>query len=100
MLFMLMFKMSLFFLLISFLLPDDAIELFVVDLEDDLLLDALLVNELSFVDFVLVLFVLDVLLSPAGDAADHDVPEELAGHDGDLVVHLDVHCRCQLPCSR
>ena len=29
-----------------------------------------------------------------------NVLEELAGHDGNLVVHLDVHCRCQLPCSR
>ena len=24
----------------------------------------------------------------------------MVGHDGDLVVHLDVHCRCQLLCSR
>ena len=50
---------------------------------------------------VLVLFVFDVLLSLEYDVADHDEePEELAGHDGNLVVHLDVHCRCQLPCSR
>ena len=45
--------------------------------------------------------VFDVLLSLEYDVADHDVePEELAGHDGSLVVHIDVHCRCQLPCSR
>ena len=79
-----------------FLFQDDAVELFVVDLEEDLLLllDALLVDERSLVEFVLVLSVLDVLLSPEGDVADYDVPEELAGHDGNLLVHLDVHCRC------
>ena len=77
-----------------FLLQDDAVELLVVDLEDDLLLllDALLVDELSLVDFVLVLFVLNILLSPEGDVADQDVPEELAGLERNLVVHLDVHC--------
>ena len=71
------------------LLQDDAVELLVVDLEDDLLLliDALLVDELALDESVLVLLVLDIL-------------EELAGHDGNLVVPLDVHCRCQLPCSR
>ena len=73
------------------MLQDDAVELLVVDLDvrDDLLLliDALLVD-----DPVLDESVLDLLVS--------DVPEELAGHDENLVVHLDVHCRCQLLCSR
>ena len=72
------------------MLQDDVVELLVVDLDvrDDLLLliDALLVDEPAL-ESVLVLLV-------------SDVPEELAGYDGYLVVHLDVHCRCQLPCSR
>ena len=71
-------------------------DLVVVDLLDldldhvvhaDVLLDALLVDEPALDESVLVLLVLDVL-------------EELAGHDENLVVHLDVHCRCQLLCSR
>ena len=87
----------------------DEDDLVVVDLLDldlnhvvhaDVLLDALLVDEPALAESVLVLLVLDVLLSPEGSVADHDGPEELAGHDGNLVVHLDVHCRCQLLCSR
>ena len=89
-----------------FLLPDDVAELLVADLDvqEDLplLVDVLLVDEPALLDeSALSLFVFDVFLSPEGGVADHDVErEELAGHDGDRVVHLDVCCRCQLACCR
>ena len=79
------------------LFQDNAVEFFVVDFgaQDDLLLliDTLLVDEPALDESALALFVFDLLLSPESDVADHDEElEKLAGHDGNLVEHLDVHC--------